>query len=48
MGDGEEAVVAVRIGTLQTICMKRGIKPMAEKEIRDNVEKFDLGNTIGS
>lgn len=38
--------MAVRLGALQTICTTRGIRPMTEKEIRDNIEKFELGNNI--
>ena len=44
LGDGEEQVLAVRIGTLHTLCTRRGIRPISEKEIRDNIEKFNLGN----
>ena len=42
--DGEQAVIALWLGTFQTLCMKGGIKAMREKEIRDNKEKFNLGN----
>ena len=39
-------MVAVRIGALQSLCTARGIRPITEKEIRDNIEKFELGNEI--
>ena len=46
LGYSEEQVVAVRLGALQNLCTTRGIRPMTEKEITDNIEKFELGNNI--
>ena len=43
LGNGEEQVVAVRLGILGTFCAAKGIRLMPEKEIRDNIEKFELG-----
>ena len=43
MGDGEEEILAVRLANLQGLCQKRGVKAMPEKQIRDYIEKFELG-----
>ena len=46
MGETEESVVAIRLGHLNNICTSRGVRPIPERDVRDSIERFDLGDYL--
>ena len=46
MGEKEESVVAIRLGHLNNICNSSGVRPIPERDVRDSIERFDLGEYL--
>ena len=46
MGKKEESVVTIRLGHLNNICNSRGVRFIPERDARDSIERFDLGEYL--
>jgi len=46
MGKKEELVVTIKLGHLNNICNSRGVRLIPERDARDSIERFDLGEYL--